>query len=69
MGDFTSGLRGLGDTNIRCAILGHHSLVTALPGSIREETPERAYVVGSLVSGLTGEFDDCSRFKQLILRL
>ena len=69
-GDFTSGLRGLGDTNTRCAVLGHHSLVPALPGSIRGETPERAYVAGSLVSGRTGEFDDYSRFRTIkVLRL
>ena len=30
-------------------------------GSVRDKTPERVYVEGSLASGQTGEFDDCSR--------
>ena len=62
---FTSGLRGLGDTNIRCTVLGHRSLVPALLGSIHKETPERAYVVGSLASGRAGGFNDCSRFRMI----
>ena len=62
---FTSGLRGLRDTNARCTIFGRHGLAPALLGSIHKETPERAYVVGSLASGRAGEFDDCSRFRMI----
>ena len=41
----------------------HFGLV--LLGSIRGEPPERAYVAGFLVSGLTGEFYECPRFRMI----
>ena len=39
-------------------ILGRHVLVLALFGSVHGEPPERAYVVGFVVSGRTGVFHE-----------
>ena len=54
---FASYLRGLGDTNDRCAVFRRHGLDPARFGSIPGENAERAYVDGYLASGQAGEFD------------